>query len=103
MTAYWQALRQLVLSMRPAECEVCSSPDFKLRRITFERADCPEEEDVKLLCDDCHTEMKPIPFFEEYMARQSKPVEPPTRPVVAVQPIQDWIIEDIERRKRVNR
>jgi hypothetical protein len=102
MTGHWATLRQLVLSMRDAECEVCGDSKFKLRRITFERADCSTEEDVKLLCDDCHDKMKPIPFYEEYLAKHGVKPPTPVRPTVKLQSIQDWIIEDIERR-RANR
>jgi hypothetical protein len=56
-----------------SQCEACGSAKTMFRRITFERGDDPLPEDVKFLCDPCHAKLKPIPFYEDWLAGQNRP------------------------------
>lgn len=84
----WYNFRQKILLGRGGMCEICNSTDnLRVHHITYENGVKVKENDVCLLCDDCHRKVHEI--MDEYQIATNEYVS--TRESLFAKTISAWL------------
>jgi len=62
---HWQAKRTHILLTRGSRCQQCGAlGPVHLHHVSYDRLGCERDEDILLLCTDCHRQMHSIGVAE---------------------------------------